>query len=92
MFRYYLAKVSFDPTLDYEEARPADRIQDAREEIEGAVKEAALIATRDGRDMVGMFKDLSQAFERIDLGIAHRLPLTDKERETHRLSMRPAIS
>jgi cell division protease FtsH len=27
-----------------------------------------------------MFKDLSQAFERIDLGIAHRLPLTDKEK------------
>jgi len=50
-------------------------------DIEAAVKESALIAARNSRDIIE-FRDLSQAFERIDLGIAHRLPLTEKERRT----------
>jgi cell division protease FtsH len=80
MFRYYLGKINADPTLDIKKLAQRT-VWKTPAEIEGAVKEAALIATRDGRDMI-MFKDLSSAFERIDLGIAHRLPLTAKERET----------
>ncbi len=80
MFRYYLGKISADPNLDYRKLAQRS-VYKSPADIEGAVKEAALIATRDGRDMI-MFKDLSSAFERIDLGIAHRLPLTPKERET----------
>lgn len=80
LFRYYLAKISADPALDM--TKLAQRtVWKTPADIESAVKESALIATRDGRDTV-MFKDLSQAFERIDLGIAHRLPLTPKEKET----------
>jgi len=80
MFRYYLAKITADPTLDIKKLAQRT-VWKTPADIEGAVKEAALIATRDGRDMI-MFKDLSSAFERIDLGIAHRLPLTPKEKET----------
>jgi cell division protease FtsH len=49
-------------------------------EIEAAVKEAALIATREGREIV-ILKDMAQALERIDLGLAHRLPMSVKEKE-----------
>lgn len=80
IFRYYLSKVTADPSLEMKKLAQRT-VSKSPAEIEAAVKEAALIATRDGRDLV-QFKDLSQAFERIDLGIAHRLPLTAKEKET----------
>jgi len=44
------------------------------------VKESALIATRNDRNVV-TYKDLSQAIERIDLGVVHRLNMTAHERE-----------
>lgn len=80
IFKYYLSKVSADPSLDLKKLAQRT-VQKSPADIESAVKEAALIATRDGREMV-MFKDLSQAFERIDLGIAHRLPMGPREKET----------
>ena len=44
------------------------------------MKEAALIATRQGRDKVA-FVDLSEAFERVDLGIKHRRSMTETEKK-----------
>jgi cell division protease FtsH len=80
VFRYYLGKINADPALDLRKlaARTVDK---SPAEIEMAVKEAALIATRESREQI-VFKDLSQAFERIDLGVAHRLPMSSKEKET----------
>ncbi len=80
VFKYYLSKISFDPSLDVMKlaARTVDK---SPADIEAAVKEAALIATRENRDMV-ILKDMSQALERIDLGVAHRLPLSPKQKET----------
>jgi cell division protease FtsH len=80
VFKYYLSKISFDPTLDLMKlsARTVDK---SPADIEAAVKEAALIATREGRDMV-ILKDMAAALERIDLGVAHRLPLSPKQKET----------
>ncbi|OVE76519.1 hypothetical protein BVX98_05940 [bacterium F11] len=79
IFRYYLNKISVDPSVDV--TKLAQRtVTKSPADIESSVKEAAIIATRDGRDRVE-FRDFSQAFERIDLGIAHRLPLANKEKE-----------
>lgn len=80
IFRYYLAKINADPALDLRKLA-ARTVQKSPADIEASVKEAALIATRQGRDVIE-FKDLAQAFERIDLGIAHRLPMSNKEKET----------
>lgn len=80
IFRYYLAKVSADPALDIRKLA-ARTVEKSPADIESSVKEAALIATRENREMVTI-KDLSRAFERIDLGVAHRLPMTDKEKQT----------
>jgi len=80
LFRYYLAKINADPNLDLKKLAQRT-VQKSPADIEASVKEAALIATRENRDMV-ILKDMSQAFERIDLGIAHRLPMTTQEKET----------
>ncbi len=48
-------------------------------DIEGIVKEAALIATRNKRDKVN-YQDISEALERIELGIKHRKHMTEAER------------
>jgi cell division protease FtsH len=79
LFRYYLAKIKSDPALELKKLAQRT-VGKSPADIESAVKESALIAAREKRDTI-ILKDLSAAFERIDLGIAHRLPMTMKEKE-----------
>lgn len=81
LFRFYLDKVNHDPSIDISHlARQA--VYKSPAEIENIVKEAALIATRNQRNMVE-YKDLTQAMERIDLGVKIKREMTEKEkRET----------
>jgi len=79
LFKYYLSKVKADPGLDVGRlARRAVRKSPA--DVANIVKEAALIATRNRRTIIGL-KEMSEAFERVDLGIKHRLTVTPKEKE-----------
>ena len=79
LFAYYLGKVKYDPELEV--ARLARKaVHKTPAEIENVVKEAALIAARSGRDRVS-YKDFSEAIERVELGVAHRLSLNPREKE-----------
>lgn len=79
IFAYYLSKVRHESTVDVKRlARKA--VGKSPAEIENIVKESALIATRDKREVVSL-RDLSEAIERIDLGTKHRLTMPAKERE-----------
>ncbi len=79
LFKYYLAKVKHDATLDC--ARLARKAVDKTPaEIENIVKEAALIATRNKKDLIGL-KDISEAIERIELGMKQKIRMNEKERE-----------
>jgi cell division protease FtsH len=79
LFGYYLGKVKFDPELEVPRlARKA--VNKTPAEIENIVKESALIAARGSRDMV-TYKDFSEAIERVELGVAHRLNLNPHEKE-----------
>ncbi|MDD2806598.1 MAG: AAA family ATPase [Elusimicrobiales bacterium] len=79
MFAYYLAKVQYDRTMDLGRlARKA--VGSSPADIENVVKEAALIAVRNNSDKI-TYKDISAAIERIELGVAHRLSMTPRERE-----------
>jgi cell division protease FtsH len=49
-------------------------------DIENIVREAALIATREKRDSITL-DDISEAMERVDLGLKHKLSITPKEKE-----------
>lgn len=78
LFRYYLGKVQHDPGIDM--ARMARRtVYKSPAEIENIVKESALIATRNERDRV-TYEDISEALERIELGMKHRKAMSETER------------
>ena len=78
LFKYYLGKVQADPAIDV--GRMARRsVYKTPAEIENIVKEAALIAARNKREIVS-YDDLSEAIERIDLGIKHRKSMTAAEK------------
>ncbi len=80
LFRYYLKKVVCDPAIDI--GRLARRcVHKSPADIMNLCKESALIATRSKRNSV-TYKDISEAIERIDLGIAHPLSMTDQEKES----------
>jgi cell division protease FtsH len=79
IFAYYARKVHLDPSVDL--ARLARKaVQKTPAEIENILKEAALVALRDRRELIN-YKDVSTALERIELGVAHRLTMSPRERE-----------
>ncbi len=79
LFRYYMKKVKYDPTIDI--GRLGRRcVGKSPAEIMNIVKESALIATRNKRAEV-VYKDFSEALERVDLGTARQLTMTADERE-----------
>jgi cell division protease FtsH len=79
IFAYYAKKLHLDPSIDL--ARLARKaVYKSPAEIENILKEAALIATRERREQI-TYKDISGAIERIELGVAHRLNMTPRERE-----------
>lgn len=79
LFKFYLSKVSCDEGLDVGRlARSA--VYKSPADIENIVKEAALISTRKKKETIG-YREISEAMERIELGIKHKRKMTDQERE-----------
>ena len=79
MFKFYLDKVKAEKKLDID--RLAKRaVGKSPADIANIVKESALIATRNKKKAISL-KEVSEAFERVDLGIKHRLTVTPKEKE-----------
>ncbi|NTV52290.1 MAG: ATP-dependent zinc metalloprotease FtsH [Candidatus Firestonebacteria bacterium] len=79
LYRYYLSKVRHDPELDIGHlARKS--VGKSPADIENVVKEAALIATRFGKEQVE-YTDMSKSIERIELGVEHRKSMNPHERE-----------
>ncbi|OGW90803.1 MAG: hypothetical protein A3D28_00560 [Omnitrophica bacterium RIFCSPHIGHO2_02_FULL_63_14] len=78
LFRYYLSKIKFDPNLDIARfARKA--VQKSPADIANLTKEAALIATRQKHDVVNA-EHLTEAMERVDLGMKRHRKVSDKEK------------
>ncbi|MBI4652994.1 AAA family ATPase [Candidatus Kuenenbacteria bacterium] len=79
VFKYYLDKVKHDSLINVSRlARKA--VYKSPADIENIVKESALIATRENRDEV-QYKDITEAIERIDIGVKRRRKITSRERE-----------
>lgn len=79
LFKFYLNKVKTEPGLDL--GRLARRaVGKTPADIANIVKESALIATRHRKALIGL-KEISEAFERVDLGIKYKLTVTPKEKE-----------
>lgn len=79
LFKYYLGKVKHEASIDTRRlARKA--VAKSPADIENIVKEAALIATRKGQEVV-THKEISEAIERIDLGTKARITMNAREKE-----------
>jgi cell division protease FtsH len=79
LFRYYLKNVKTDPSLDV--GRLARKsVWRTPADIKNIVQEAALISVRAGREGI-TYKDVSEAIERIDLGVETHLELAPLERQ-----------
>jgi cell division protease FtsH len=79
LFGFYLKKVKAEKDLDM--GRLARRaVGKTPADIANIIKESALIATRHKKNAIGL-KEISEAFERVDLGIKYRLTVTPKEKE-----------
>lgn len=79
LFKHYLGKIKFDPEIDI--SRLARKcVYKTPADIENIIKEAALIATREQKEVVS-HKEISAAIERIDMGIKHKRKMTDEERK-----------
>jgi cell division protease FtsH len=79
IFAFYGKKIKIDPAVDL--ARLARKaVYKTPAEIENILKEAAIFAARERREVIS-YKDVSSAIERIELGVAHRLNMTPHERE-----------
>ncbi|MDP8299948.1 MAG: AAA family ATPase [Candidatus Tantalella remota] len=79
LFKFYLDKVKSEPDLDI--GRLARRaVYKTPADIANIIKESALIATRYKKTAVGL-KEISEAFERVDLGIKYRMSVTPREKE-----------
>ncbi|MGE5280468.1 MAG: AAA family ATPase, partial [Deltaproteobacteria bacterium] len=78
IFKFYMGKVKYDPNIDIAKlARQA--VYKTPAEIENIVKEASIICLRNKREVIE-HKDLSEAMERIELGIKHRKHMTKDEK------------
>ncbi|MBN1622180.1 MAG: AAA family ATPase [Endomicrobiales bacterium] len=79
LFRYYIGKVKYDESIDV--GRLARKtVYKSPADIENIIKESALIATRKKKETVDM-DDLSEAMDRIDLGLETHIKMTPQERE-----------
>ncbi|MBI2167735.1 MAG: AAA family ATPase [Candidatus Omnitrophica bacterium] len=79
LFKYYLNKVKHEASVDT--ARLARKaVGKTPAEIENIVKEAALIAVRNGKELITL-KEISEAIERIELGMKQSFKMNDRERE-----------
>jgi len=79
IFAFYFSKVKYEKSLDIKRlARKS--VYKTPADIENIVKESALIAARDDKDVID-FKHVSEAIERIDMGLKHRRSLVPKEKE-----------
>ncbi len=78
LFQYYLGKVKHDASIDVGHlARKA--IGRSPAEIENIIKESALIATRNGKDVIS-YKEITEAIERIELGVKNKIKMNERER------------
>lgn len=79
IFQYYLSKVKYDTSIEL--GRLARMTVDkSPADIANIVSESTLIAIRNKKDVVG-YKEISEALERIDMGIKHKITFTQKEKE-----------
>jgi len=79
LFRHYLSKVEHDPNIDISRLAK-NAVHKSPADIANIVKESALIATRNKKEMITA-DEIGEAIERIDMGAKRMRTMTPRERE-----------
>jgi len=79
LFEYYLKDVKYDPALDRKKLARLT-VGNSPADIANLVREAALIAVRNKKETISM-KEISEAYDRVEMGIKHKVVFTEKERK-----------
>jgi len=79
LFRFYLSKIKYEPDIDVAVlARKA--VYKSPADISNIARESSIIAVRNKKEKVGM-KEISEAMDRIDLGLKKPIEFSQKEKE-----------
>ena len=79
LFEHYFGKVAYEKGIDFKKLARIS-VDKSPAEIENIVKESALLAIRNKNEAIS-WKEISEALERIELGVKQRLTMVPKERE-----------
>jgi cell division protease FtsH len=80
IFEFYFARVKYDKDSVNIKKLARKAVYKTPAEIENIVKESALIAVRDKKEAIE-YKHVSEAIERIEMGLKHRRHMTPREKE-----------
>jgi len=78
LFQYYLKEVKYDPSIDVKRLSRLT-IGNSPADIANLVREAALITVRNRKQTISM-KEISEAHDRVEMGIKHKVVFTESER------------
>ncbi|MFA5090652.1 MAG: AAA family ATPase [Candidatus Omnitrophota bacterium] len=79
IFKFYLQKIKYDPGIDLA-VLARKSVYKSPADISNIVREASIIAVRNKKEKVGM-PEISEAMDRIDLGLKKPIELSEKEKE-----------
>ncbi len=79
LFEYYLKDVKYDNSIDRQRLARLT-VGNSPADISNLVREAALIAVRNRKEAISM-KEISEAYDRVEMGIKHKVVFTQSDRE-----------
>jgi len=79
LFEYYLKDVKYEPSIDRTRLARLT-VGNSPADISNLIREAALISVRNKKDLISM-KEISEAYDRVEMGIKHKIVFTQSDRE-----------
>ena len=79
LFEYYLKDVKYDTTIDRKRLARLT-VGNSPADINNLIREAALISIRNKKELISM-KEISEAYDRVEMGVKHKIVFTQTERE-----------
>ncbi|MBU0503770.1 MAG: AAA family ATPase [Candidatus Omnitrophota bacterium] len=79
LFEYYMKEVKCDDTVDRQRMARLT-VGNSPADISNLIREAALIAVRNRKELISM-KEISEAYDRVEMGIKHKIVFTQSDRE-----------
>jgi len=79
LFEYYLKDVKYESSIDRKRLARLT-VGNSPADISNLVREAALISVRNKKESISM-KEISEAYDRVEMGIKHKIVFTQSDRE-----------